>query len=122
MVIKPTKTWLKDHPPMKLCPWKDTGCHCVFTSIDIDKYSTGFCVGLASEVDDLDIVRICSNLPIGDNTSENTFCVVAQVTPVEAVWLSTYIQIAVANIFQLDPDYRKAMGKMRHRKARIVKK
>jgi len=120
MIIKPTQTWLREHPPMKLCPWKDTGCHCVFTLIDEDKHNTGFCIGLVPETADLDMVRICGNQPEEDSASENIFRVLAQVTPIEAAWLSAYIQIALSNVFQLDPDYRKKMGGMRSRKTHIL--
>ena len=122
MKIRPTKSWLKEHPPMKFCPWKETMCHCVFTLIDEDKHHTGYCIGIIPSADDLDIVRLCGSQPEGDSANVNVFRVLLQATPVEIAWLSAYTQIALSNVFQLDPDYREAMGKMRRRKTRIINK
>ncbi len=135
MKIQPTKQWLKDNPHNKECFWENSkgykidmpdnpGCefeikNCHSAVSERDKYNCGWCVGINLDKKNLDKIRLCHATPIGrDDWSGPIIITPLEMTANEALGMACFLNIAVADYIQLDPEHREEMGKMRRIKAK----
>ena len=113
MKIQPTKRWLREHPA---CPYFKTAmkdCHRIGEMPRGGDGEEGaeFCVGVNLEKGDLDVINFCTEfrkLPHSDEIESRCYQIHAQ----ETLHLVMLLNLAIGELFQLDPDFRKRGGIM----------
>lgn len=113
MEINPTKKWVKEHHP---CPHFKVKCRQVLDSFD--KLGQGWCVGLNPDACDLDVVNLCIGFSQSWRKGSPIKIKHHAVTPIEASDIGSCLHIAVAEVFNLNPQFRKQAGIMKRKRGK----
>jgi len=136
--VEPTKQWLKENKHSKKCffgvggqyniggeitgkvPTWVAKCHTLMSSCD--KYGCGFCVGADIERQDADIVCLCIAFPFGGSYREKVLVTPHKITIEEVSELNVILSLALMEIFNLDPDFRKQKERMLKQKGALLRR